>query len=423
MNLKFSSVRWKCVLAFLISLVSLSALAEKQIYTASFADFDLRARSGKPVSVVFFGGSLTWGRGASDPERTSYRALMEEYLKERYPSAKIQFHNSAQGGAGSKLGMFRIGSDVFAHKPDLVFLDFTTEDKLDGVDRPTLASYEWILRELISQGIPVVEVLLGTREFFGADWRHLYPTRLRDHLEMGALYHTGIGNPFPAIQTFFRNEKRDRDQIWPDGEDDPNDVGHRFFFEAVRDGFDQAVREKRLCNFPTDAVFADEYKTLFRFHPAAAPLPSGWRVERTLRPSVESGETSNDWMKEVAVADKGDENVKPLRFSFAGTFLGILGEADENGLGFTISVDGDPIYFDEKEKDEVWPSNKSGLAGGGHFFWHEISAKLSPGRHTVEILPVSEDQDQKGELRIESICVAGPVSDSPQSISARAFGL
>lgn len=421
MNLNSSPASWKNLLAVLVTLFSLTALAEKAVYSASFADFDRRARSSKPVSVVFFGGSLTWGSGASDPERTSFRALMEAHLKEKYPSAHFNFYNAAFGGTGSKLGMFRVGSDVLSHKPDLVFLEFTTADKLSGTDRETLGSYERILRELISQGIPAMEVLLGTRDYFGTGWKHLGPTRLRDHLEMGNLYHTGIGNSFPPIQNFFRNEKRKREQIWPKGEVFPNDVGHRFFFEAVRDGLDQAIREQRVCYFPTDAIFADEYKIRSRFYPATGPLPTGWRVEKSLRTPLEADRISNDWMNQVAVADKDDENVKPLQFTFAGTFLGILGEADKNGLGFTVSVDGEPMYFDEVEEEEIWPTSTARSGGGRRFFWYEISDKLTPGRHTVEVRPfVGEDA---GELRIESICVAGPGTDAPQSISAQAAGL
>lgn len=420
MNLILSSAGWKKILAALVSLVSLMALAEKPVYTASFADFDHRARSSKTVSVVFFGGALTWGSGASDPEQTSFRALTQAHLKERYPSARFNFHNSAIGGTGSSLGMFRVGDDVLSHRPDLVFLEFTTEDKLDGVDRPTLASYERILRELISQGIPVVEVLLGTRNVFGPDWNDLGPTRFRDHLEMGKLYHTGIGNPYPAMQRFFRVEKRKRDQIWPEEGIYPNDLGHQFFFEAVRDGLDQAIRAKQVCYFPTDAVFADEYKIIQRIYPARFPLPTGWRVAKNVRTSEDQIVASNEGMNEVAVADGDDDSLEPIRFSFSGTFLGILGEADEKGSGFKVTVDGDPVYFNEKKKEKVWPACPVPAAAEGRYFWHVISHKLTPGRHTVEILPlVAVD----GELRIESICFAGPASDAPQSISAQATGL
>src|SRR5689334_1200465 len=102
--------------------------------TPSFGEFDRRATEGQALTVVFFGGSLTWGANASDPQRTSYRALMGQYLKDKYPKAHINCVDAAIGGTGSKLGMFRLERDVLSYKPDLVFLDFTANDDLAGSD-------------------------------------------------------------------------------------------------------------------------------------------------------------------------------------------------------------------------------------------------------------------------------------------------
>ncbi len=423
-NSKFAFSMLKKIPVILFSICSLAAWAEKPVYQASFADFDRRARSTKPVSVVFFGGSLTSGDGASDPERTSFRALMEKYLREQYPSARFNFFNAGRGGSGSKLGMFRTGSDVLSHKPDLVFLDFTTEDNLGGTDRQALASYERILRDLISEGIPVVQVLTGTKNYFGAAWKPLGPTRWRDHFQMGTLYHTAIGNSFPRIQNFLNNERHAVDQIWPKDETQPNDLGHQFFFEAARDGLEQAIREKRLCNFPVNAVFADEYRMRFQFFPANGPLPTGWHAENPLRASLSPSDISFDALNQIAVSD-GEETAEaqPLRLTFTGTFVGISGEANEHGLGFKVSIDGKTVFYDDETDDEVWPTSMTRESGEAHFFWHEISDKLSAGRHTLEIRPARSDRGEKGELRIESFCVAGPAADAPQSISARASGL
>ena len=39
--------------------------------TASFADFDARATAGERLTVVYFGGSLTWSANASEPDAQS----------------------------------------------------------------------------------------------------------------------------------------------------------------------------------------------------------------------------------------------------------------------------------------------------------------------------------------------------------------
>ncbi|MFA6293503.1 MAG: SGNH/GDSL hydrolase family protein, partial [Victivallales bacterium] len=101
---------------------------------ASFAEFDRKAKAGENLSVVFFGGSLTWGANASDPLKTSFRGLMGKYLTEKYPKAHFSFHDAAIGGTGSDLGLFRLERDVLSKKPDLVFLDFTVNDGYDQKD-------------------------------------------------------------------------------------------------------------------------------------------------------------------------------------------------------------------------------------------------------------------------------------------------
>lgn len=398
----------KIILAFLFA-STLSAFADRPIYSASFADFDRRARSSeKTVSVVFFGGSLTWGDGASDPERTSFRGLMQSYLRAKYPNARFAFTDAAIGGTGSKLGMFRVAPDVLSHNPDLVFLDFTTEDGLAKTDRQSLASYERILRDLIGQGVPVLEVLFGAKNYFAEDWSHLGPPRYRDHLEMGNLYHTGIGNSFPILQNFFRTNSLSREEIWPEEDWKASDVGHQIYFETARAGLEQAIREKRLCNFPLEPVFADEYKKRFQLYPGTSALPSGWHSGKTLRPNSDTRENANHWISEIAIAGAKDvSDAVSLKVQFNGTFVGILGEAKNDGLGFRVFVDEEPVPYQIRPRKEIWPTSTVPWGGGTRFFWYEISDKLSPGRHILEILPVAES-GETGELRIESICVAGP---------------
>jgi hypothetical protein len=112
------------------------------------------------------------------------------------------------------------------------------------------------------------------------------------------------------------------------------------------------------------------------------------------------------------------DNAKPLELNFNGTFVGILGEADENALGFRVVIDGQPVLYRERPASEIWPTSTVEFGGGKRFFWHEITDKLTPARHTVEISPFFPEGVAKGELRIESICVAGPDPDPAQSVSS-----
>ena len=107
-----------------------------QAKRGSFAEFDARAKAGERLNVVFFGASLTWGANASDPVETSYRAVMRDRFEKEYPAAHFRFRDSAIGGTGSQLGVFRLDRDVLARKPDLLFLDFSANDDITST-RPT----------------------------------------------------------------------------------------------------------------------------------------------------------------------------------------------------------------------------------------------------------------------------------------------
>ncbi|MBV9849384.1 MAG: SGNH/GDSL hydrolase family protein [Armatimonadetes bacterium] len=86
----------------------------------------LKAR--KPVTVAWFGGSITEGAGASNGDETSYRGLVGHWFTTTFPQSHVTNVNAAIGGTGSDLGAFRLGRDVLAHRPDLVFVEFAVND-------------------------------------------------------------------------------------------------------------------------------------------------------------------------------------------------------------------------------------------------------------------------------------------------------
>lgn len=88
--------------------------------------YDKLARKEK-INVVFYGGSVTQGYGASDPERFSWRGRTGTFLRETYPE-QVNLTDSACGASGTYLGAFRNGRDVLAHAPDLLFLEFSIND-------------------------------------------------------------------------------------------------------------------------------------------------------------------------------------------------------------------------------------------------------------------------------------------------------
>jgi lysophospholipase L1-like esterase len=101
--------------------------------------FLAKARAGGELKVAFLGGSITAAPG--------WRVLSLERLRREFPRATFAEINAAIGGTGSDLGAFRVGHDVLAHRPDLVFVEFAVNDA-GGQPERVMATMEGIVRQV-----------------------------------------------------------------------------------------------------------------------------------------------------------------------------------------------------------------------------------------------------------------------------------
>lgn len=99
-----------------------------------------KAKAGKEMRVAYLGGSITAAPG--------WRVKSLAWMKERFPRATFAEINAAIGGTGSDLGAFRVGQDVIAHKPDLVFVEFAVNDGSTPPER-IIAAMEGIVRQIL----------------------------------------------------------------------------------------------------------------------------------------------------------------------------------------------------------------------------------------------------------------------------------
>ena len=103
-------------------------------------NFFAKAKAGGDVRVAYLGGSITAAPG--------WRVFSLDRLKKQFPTATFSEISAAIGGTGSDLGVFRVGHDVIAHQPDLVFVEFAVND---GGTPPEqiLATMEGIVRQIL----------------------------------------------------------------------------------------------------------------------------------------------------------------------------------------------------------------------------------------------------------------------------------
>ena len=108
------------------------------------------------LKVVYFGASITVGASASEHDLYSWRALTTRRLRETYPDCEIVEVNSSIGGTGSDFAVFRVEEDVIAHSPDLVFVEFCTNDTLV----PDCTVYEETVIRRLRASIPDADIVM-----------------------------------------------------------------------------------------------------------------------------------------------------------------------------------------------------------------------------------------------------------------------
>ncbi len=380
-----------------IAMTILAASAIAAAGEASFADVDRRARAGEPIAVAFFGGSLTWGANATDPQRTSYRAKVAQRLEAEYPKARITAVDAAIGGTGSELGIHRLDRDVLAYKPDLVFLDFTANDGgAASHDEWALPTYEAIIRRLVGAGIPVVIVLFP----FQWDVENLeleaLPLR-KKHMAIAAAYGLPVGDAIARIKRRVTAGETTYKALWDLDQAHPGDAGYAEFAEAAWAGWRDGVDAKRIGAAPATMLHGDTAMRSARVRLSKlGALPKGWQEGMPNRTAAWYDGLTSRWLDDVVIARQADGGAKPLRFLVSGDRIVLFGEETTSSGKYRVFIDG----VGAAEKD------CSGLRFGGNRQHAEVIARgLDPKvKHLVEIHPaLGEGQ----ELRLESICVSG----------------
>jgi lysophospholipase L1-like esterase len=89
--------------------------------------FKERVASGKPLTIVCFGDSIT-GVYYHTGGRRAYPEMLELAIKQAYPESRVKVINAGISGNTTREALARIDRDVLKHKPDLVTVMFGMND-------------------------------------------------------------------------------------------------------------------------------------------------------------------------------------------------------------------------------------------------------------------------------------------------------
>ncbi len=108
-----------CLMMLMLAVSGLRALADETPTEVLPLTIFKNLRAGTKQTVVVYGTSLTVG-GA-------WTKALKEYFEKHFPG-QVTFFNSGGSGQNSDWGMANLQNKVLAHRPDLIFIEFSYND-------------------------------------------------------------------------------------------------------------------------------------------------------------------------------------------------------------------------------------------------------------------------------------------------------
>lgn len=180
-----------------------------------------KADRGEDITVAFLGGSITQGFNATIHENC-YANKTYLWFKNRFPNINVRYVNAGIGATGSIIGVHRVEEQVLSKNPDIVFVDFSVNDKDNKYNK---ISYESLIRRILSHESKsaIVEVFMSTDSLENVQ---------EQQIEIGKKYNISM----VSFRDTIRNEINNGRLKWEDVASDevhPNDKGHEIISELL----------------------------------------------------------------------------------------------------------------------------------------------------------------------------------------------
>ncbi|HEV2668718.1 MAG TPA: SGNH/GDSL hydrolase family protein, partial [Blastocatellia bacterium] len=257
------------------------------------AFFD-KLRAGAPVTIAYLGGPITAGAGASVPEKTSFRAIVTEWLHKHYPKSEITELNAAINNTGviggSLYGALRARRDVIAYKPDLIFVEFAVNDTNEN-EITAKKAIEGLLRQLLIVAQPPEVVMLyatSAKRGVHADWHEA----IAEHYQVPSI------NLQDRVWAMVDGGKIKLTEFWPGASRPaaswkdsvtPSDAGHKLYADLTISFLAEQEKLKAspiMRNLPpplvSDEMNYGEFKAIVEIKPqrgTARERGANWRTE------------------------------------------------------------------------------------------------------------------------------------------------
>jgi hypothetical protein len=331
-----------------------------------------RLKEGK-LTIGFIGASITDAR-----PRHNWPEPVIAWLVEIYPDCRIVVENAAIAATGSDLGVFRAQRDLIDRGCDLVFIDYSINDKDTPVARRRQTS-EGLVRKLLAGGTrDLVLVHTFSQDMYAAVMDERYPPSIQDLEELAE--HYAIGSIFMGLHSLkevMRGQMRWEEWL-PDGLH-PTSRGSLSYAESVITFLKQELGRKQETSWELKRTAAiatplddHNWEKVWQLPLTEVATEGPWTLRRW--PFYE-------WIDQVletaAVGAK-------LSFKFEGRGLALGFDFGKASAEFRYKLDGGEWITVQRDRPD-W------LGDDGWFRLCVLSDEWSQGSHHIEIEVIHGD--------------------------------
>ena len=360
----------------------------------------------KKLTIGYLGGSITSGSSAKKIIKngavfsedgsmlSSYVNRVSAWFSEKFPDAKIETVNAGLSDTHSQFGLYRLEKTLMntnGHDmPDLVFIEFTTNDWIYGehtaeVIEKEVESIVVNIRK-INEYADIVFVATNTSSLESSAVKQAHKA-VADH----------YGLPFIDVGSVLQDKKNNKGVGAESASNGtlyytvdnlhPSALGYSVYLQEISNALKEHLdglnlKSNKLYSYKDNAVEPIFSKLISPVIISADKLKiSGKATYYPLSLTAMMYGTSVDKASSVRVADSyvKMENGSSVTASFSGNYLGVLLLMSENNTEIEYSIDGG------KWEDFAVDSSTLSHQRYSHTQAFSLKCSLSDGKHTVVI--------------------------------------
>jgi len=213
-------------------------VADSSTYlTAIKNDLQVKWSKNRTINLVFHGHSVPSGYFRTPVVNTlgAYPHLVLKDIKQQYPYAVINTIVTAIGGENAERGAKRFDADVLSLKMDVLFIDYSLNDRNIGLERAYKA-WDEMVKKALAKGVKVI--LLTPSPDTKVDFSNP-DNELAKHAaqvrKLAAENNVGLADSYKAFEFLFSNKTEI--EKYMSQTNHPNELGHALIATEIMKWF------------------------------------------------------------------------------------------------------------------------------------------------------------------------------------------